>query len=80
MSDEALAHEELPTRLRRALELVYQVEGVTGARIWFWTGHVAVGLTLSATSSAAEVLGRVESAVAPLRQMDEAWGFGVLEG
>lgn len=78
MSEEALAQEELPTRLRRAIELVYQVEGVTGAQIWHWAGRIAVGLSLTATSSPSEVFGRVESAVAPLREIDEIWEFGLL--
>jgi hypothetical protein len=69
----------LSPRLRRAIEVVYQVEGVTGARIWQWTGRVAVGLRLSATSSPPDVIERVKSAVAPLREGDESWEFGVLD-
>ncbi len=78
MLEETPAHEELPTRFRRAIELVYQVEGVTGAQIWQWGGRIAVGLSLTSASSPAEVFGRVESAVAPLREIDEVWEFGLL--
>jgi hypothetical protein len=65
-------------RFRRVIEVIYQVDGVTGARIWQWTGRVAVGLRLSAVSSPTEVIGRVMSAVAPLRDADETWDFGLL--
>jgi hypothetical protein len=78
MSEEESAGQKLPPRLRRAIELIYQVEGVTGAQIWQWTGRIAVGLSLTATSTPSEVFGRVESAVAPLQEVDEAWEFGLL--
>jgi hypothetical protein len=78
MSEETSDGRSLPPRLRRAMELIYQVEGVTGAQIWHWTGRIAVGLSLTATSTPAEVFERVESAVAPLQEADEAWEFGLL--
>jgi hypothetical protein len=68
----------LTPRLRRTIEVVYQVEGVTGARVWQWAGRIAVGLRLSATSSPADVIERVKAAVAPLQDVDEAWEFGLL--
>ena len=68
----------LSPRLRRAIEVVYQVEGVTGARIWQWTGRVAVGLRVSYASSSSDVIERVKSAVAPLRDENETWEFGLL--
>jgi hypothetical protein len=37
-----------------------------------------VGLSLTATSTPAEVFGRVEAAVAPLKEGDETWEFGLL--
>jgi hypothetical protein len=65
-------------RLRRIIEIIYQVDGVTGARLWHWSGRVAVGLTLSAASSPAEVIARVMTAVAPLCDVNETWEFGIL--
>jgi hypothetical protein len=75
--EESESGESTP-RLRRVMEIIYQVDGVTGARIWQWTDRVAVGLRLSAASSPAEVITRVVSAVAPLRDANETWEFGVL--
>lgn len=72
--------QEVPPRLRRALELVYAVEGVIGARIWQWPGGVAVGIHVAAAFPHADTLRRVEAAVAPVRSMDEVWDFGVLAG
>jgi hypothetical protein len=70
---------ELPPRIRRTLELVYGVEGVTSARVWAWPGCVAVGVRPAVLSSPAELLRRVESAVAGLREPDETWDFGLLD-
>jgi hypothetical protein len=66
------------SRLRRVMEVIYQVDGVAGARLWQWTGRIAVGLRLSAASSPGDVIARVMSAVAPLREANETWDFGVL--
>ena len=65
--------------VRRALELVYAVEGVVGARIWQWQGGVAVGINLAASSHLAETLRRVEVAVAALRLPEEPRDFGLLD-
>ncbi|MBX3215678.1 MAG: hypothetical protein KF850_26810 [Labilithrix sp.] len=70
---------ELPPRLRRTLELVYRVEGVTAARVWHWPGRVAVGVRPAVLSAPSELLRRVESAVAGLREPEETWDFGLLE-
>jgi hypothetical protein len=78
MLEGATDRDKLPPRLRRAIELIYQVEGVTGARVWHWAGRIAVGLSLTATSTPAEVFGRVAAAVAPLKEGDETWEFGLL--
>lgn len=75
----ALAQPELPARIRRTLELVYGVEGVTAARVWHWPGRVAVGVRPAMLSAPSELLRRVESAVAGLREPDETWEFGLLE-
>lgn len=69
---------ELSPRLRRTLELVYGVEGVTAARVWVWEGVVAVGVRPAPSSSPQEILKRVEAAVAGLREPGEAWEFGLL--
>jgi hypothetical protein len=69
----------LPPRIRRTLELVYGVEGVTAARVWHWPGRVAVGVRPAMLSAPSELLRRVESAVAGLREPDETWDFGLLE-
>lgn len=70
---------QIPARVRRTIELVYGVEGVTAARVWQWPGKVAVGIRATPTSSPAEILRRVEVAVAPVREPDETWEFGLLE-
>jgi hypothetical protein len=69
----------LPPRLRRTLELVYGVEGVVAARVWQWPGRVAVGVRGGITTVPAELIRRVESAVAGLREPDETWDFGILD-
>ncbi len=70
---------ELPPRIRRTLELVYGVEGVTAARVWHWEGRVAVGVRPAAMSAPSELLRRVESAVSGVREPEEQWDFGLLE-
>lgn len=74
-----VAQSELPPRIRRTLELVYGVEGVTAARVWHWPGRVAVGVRPAVLSAPSELLRRVESAVAGLREPDETWEFGLLD-
>jgi hypothetical protein len=70
---------DLPPRLRRTLELVYQVEGVAAARVWVWTGKVAIGIRAMPNHGAGDLLKRVESAVAPLREPNETWEFGMMD-
>lgn len=70
---------ELPPRIRRTLELVYGVEGVTAARVWHWPGRVAVGVRPAMLSAPSELLRRVEAAVAGVREPEETWEFGLLE-
>ncbi|MDB4941814.1 MAG: hypothetical protein JWP97_1348 [Labilithrix sp.] len=69
----------LPPRIRRCVELVYAVDGVTAARVWHWPGHMAVGVRPTMMSAPSELLRRVEHAVAGLREPDETWDFGLLE-
>jgi hypothetical protein len=70
---------KLPPRLVRALELVYGVEGVSAARVWEWSGKIAVGVRAAPSAVPASLLGRVEAAVAPVRNADETWEFGLLD-
>lgn len=79
MSDLASAQRTAPQRLRRALELVYGVEGVVSARIWRWPGGIAVGVRGGSTTSPTDLIRRVELATAGLRDADESWDFGILE-
>lgn len=79
MGDVATQAPPVPPRIRRALELVYGVEGVAAARVWHWPGTVAVGVRPALLSTPAELLRRVESAVAGLREPDETWDFGLLD-
>lgn len=67
--------DDLPPRLRRALELVYGVEGVSSARIWMSPGKVSVGIRASTPL----VLPRVETAVLGLKEAGEEWEFGWLD-
>jgi hypothetical protein len=78
MPGDASDHPELPPRLRRALELAYGVEGVVAARVWQWPGRIAIGVRAGSTTLPASLLGRVESAVAGLREPGETWDFGIL--
>jgi hypothetical protein len=78
MPKESASALSLPPRVRRAIELVYGVEGVISARVWQWSGKVAVGVRGASTSAPSELLRRVEAAVAGLREPDEAWEFGLL--
>jgi hypothetical protein len=71
--------DDLPPRLRRALELVYGVEGVVAARVWQTPSCFAVGVRGGAATAPSDLLRRVEAAVAGLRQPGEAWEFGILD-
>lgn len=77
--DNGVPRTQLPARLRRTLELVYGVQGVTAARVWHWPGRVAVGIRPGAFAAPSELLNRVERAVAGLREPEETWDFGLLE-
>jgi hypothetical protein len=80
MADERTPHSpELPARLRRALELVYAVEGVTAARVWKWDQQVAVGVRGAHGTLASDLLRRVEATLAGVREPDETWNFGLIE-
>jgi hypothetical protein len=61
------------------MELVYAVEGVTAARIWHWPGKIAIAVKGSHAATGAELLGRVEAAVAGMREPGESWEFGLLD-
>lgn len=80
MNDAPAAVTTLPPRLRRTLELVYGVQGVTAARVWQWEGRVHVGVRPAMLSAPGELLRRVENAVSGLREPEESWDFGLLDG
>ena len=69
----------LEPRLQRTLNLAYAVDGVVAVRVWQWGPNVAIGVRGSGASSPADLVRRVEAAVAGLREPGEAWDFGVLE-
>jgi hypothetical protein len=79
MTPNGSANLELPARLRRALSLVYDVDGVVAARVWQWPGRIAVGIRGGRRTTPADLILRVEAAVAGLREPDEIWDFGILE-
>src|SRR6185312_8184546 len=79
MPTDADAPRTLPPKLRRALELAYNVEGVVAARVWHWPGRIAVGIRGGSATSPSDLLRRVEVAVAGLREPNESWDFGILE-
>jgi hypothetical protein len=58
---------------------VYAVEGVVAARVWQTPERFAVGVRGGAASAEAELLRRVEAAVAGLREPGETWDFGILD-
>ena len=78
-AEDASRPQVLPPRIRRTVELVYGVEGVTAARVWHWPGTVCVGVRPAMMTAPSELLRRVEHAVAGLREPDETWDFGFLE-
>jgi hypothetical protein len=71
---------ELDPRVRRTLELVYQVEGVVAAKVWAMPERIAVGVKVGAGHGPAEVIARIEQVTLALREPGEAWDFGLLEG
>ena len=80
MIDHLPASTALDPRVRRTLELVYAVEGVIAVRVWQWGKSVAIGVQGGTATSPADLVRRVEAAVAGLREPGEAWDFGILEG
>jgi hypothetical protein len=70
---------ELPPRLRRAIEVVYAIEGVVAVRIWQWPGTVALGV-LTAPPGSEDVLRRIDLVTTALREPGETWELGLLDG
>ncbi len=74
---------DVSPRMRRILELVYALDGVNGARVWEWPDggktRVAVAVRPAPTTSAGDLLSRVEASVAGLREPGESWDFGLLD-
>ena len=71
---------DIDPRVRRTLELVYQVEGVVAAKVWAMPDRVAVGVKLGNGHGAPEVIARIEVVTAALRAPGESWDFGLIEG
>jgi hypothetical protein len=67
------------TRAQRALELVYDVEGVGAARVWIWAGRAAVAVQGAGGNGSQDLLRRVEAAVIGMREPGETWEFGFLQ-
>ena len=72
--------DDLDPRIRRTLELVYQVEGVVAAKVWAMPDRVAVGVKIGTGHGPAEVMARLEQVTVALREPGETWDFGLLEG
>lgn len=71
---------ELPEHLRRALEIAYSIEGVTGARVWeLDDGTVAVAVRPSPLASPLEIVRRADKALDALRAEHYAIDVGLLD-
>jgi hypothetical protein len=65
-------------RLKRALEIVYAIDGVSSAKVWQWPGRVAIAVKGHGHSDEA-LLARVSTALNALKEPDEQWEFGILQ-
>lgn len=72
--------DDLDPRVRRTLELVYQVEGVVAAKVWALPDRVAVGVRIGNGHGSAEVISRIQAVTVGLREPGESWDFGLLDG
>lgn len=72
--------DDLDPRIRRTLELVYQVDGVVAAKVWAMPDRVAVGVKIGTGHGQADVMARLEQVTVALREPGETWDFGLLEG
>jgi hypothetical protein len=78
--DDAKDEAAIDPRVRKILEAVYEVEGVVGAKVWVLPAHVAVALRVGNRYGASDVIAHVVTATSSLRDPDEAWDFGLLDG
>jgi hypothetical protein len=69
---------ELPEKVKRTLEIVYALEGVSAARVWQWPGRMAVAVRGQGVSEDA-LLARVSTALNALKDPEEQWEFGILQ-
>jgi hypothetical protein len=67
------------TKLERALEIAYAIEGVVAARVWEADGLIAVGVRPSASVNGEDVLRRVEEALRRLKDPGETWELGLMD-
>jgi hypothetical protein len=79
MTANAPESDDLDPRIRRTLELVYQVEGVVAAKVWAMPDRIAVGVRIGAGHGPSEVIARIEHVTLGLREPGEAWDFGLLD-
>ncbi|MGZ3424547.1 MAG: hypothetical protein ACXVEF_22700 [Polyangiales bacterium] len=79
MTTNAPESDDLDPRIRRTLELVYQVEGVVAAKVWAMPDRIAVGVRIGAGHGPSEVIARIEQVTLGLREPGEAWDFGLLD-
>jgi hypothetical protein len=79
MANNAPESDDLDPRIRRTLELVYQVEGVVAAKVWAMPDRIAVGVRIGAGHGPSEVIARIEQVTLGLREPGEAWDFGLLD-
>ncbi len=68
---------EHEARLKRAVELAYEVDGVVAARVWRWENDFFVGVVTACGSDV--VLRVVTAAIAGLAQPEETWSVGLLQ-
>jgi hypothetical protein len=78
-TDHPASDTPLEPRLQRTLQLAYAVDGVLAVRVWQWGPNVSIGVRGSAAASPADLVRRVEAALAGLHEPGETWDFGVLE-
>jgi hypothetical protein len=76
----AAANDALDPRVRRILEIVYEVEGVVAAKVWALPGQVAIAVRVGSRHGSTDVIAQIANVTIGLREPGEAWDFGLLEG
>ena len=68
------------SRLRRVVDVAYQVDGVLGVRAWVLPEGVTVAVQVSPRAGPTDVLRTVEAALAALREPGEQLHVGLMDG